>query len=111
MIAGAYILAIGLAVRFGAGEKRIGIFYAGSHVARGDRHATLSAFLLDARTFAGNATDPHGACPMRERSPTCWAITRRMDSKSLPKLQAYIEGPFNGMLRLFTENRDLRLPN
>lgn len=48
---------------------------------------------------------------MRERSPTCWAITRRMDSKSLPKLQAYIEGPFNGMLRLFTENRDLRLPN
>lgn len=106
MIAGAYILAI--AVRFGAGEKRIGLFDAGSHVARGDRHATLSVFLLDARTFAGNATDPHGACPMRERLPTCWAITPRIDPKSLPKLQAYIEGPFNGMLRLFTENRDLK---
>lgn len=82
MIAGAYILAI--AVRFGAGEKSIGLFDAGSHVARGDRHA------------------------MRERSPTCWAITPRIDPKSLPKLQAYIEGPFNGMLRLFTENRDLK---
>jgi hypothetical protein len=45
---------------------------------------------------------------MRERLPTCWAITPRIDPKSLPKLQAYIEGPFNGMLRLFTENRDLK---